>query len=85
MSVSVPAQASAIKSTDRLLSSSLQPNQLPQVVLSEGCHSQLQAFVGSNVASVVAFNLGYLPGGDKSLITRTDTTLAAVEAALEVS
>ncbi|MGD0961032.1 MAG: class I SAM-dependent methyltransferase [Methylomonas sp.] len=27
------------------------------------------------------FNLGYLPGGDKSLITRYDTTLTAVEAA----
>jgi hypothetical protein len=37
-----------------------------------------------NRAALVAFNLGYLPGGDKALITRQDSTTAAVEAALEV-
>lgn len=33
---------------------------------------------------LVAFNLGWLPGGQKSLTTRTDTTLLAVQAALEL-
>ncbi|WP_341328865.1 class I SAM-dependent methyltransferase [Methylotuvimicrobium sp. KM2] len=32
----------------------------------------------------VMFNLGYLPGGDKLLITRTDTTIAALNQALRV-
>lgn len=40
--------------------------------------------MGSNLARVVAFNLGYLPGGDKGVTTATPSTLAAVEAALEV-
>jgi 16S rRNA C1402 N4-methylase RsmH len=31
----------------------------------------------------VMFNLGYLPGGEKTLITRVDTTLSALEQALE--
>ncbi|MBR5858688.1 MAG: rRNA methyltransferase, partial [Clostridia bacterium] len=30
------------------------------------------------------FNLGYLPGGDKTLTTKRETTLAAVEAAIEL-
>lgn len=30
----------------------------------------------------IMFNLGYLPGSDKSLITRTETTLQAVQAAI---
>lgn len=30
----------------------------------------------------IMFNLGYLPGSDKSVITRTETTLAAVNSAL---
>ena len=34
--------------------------------------------------SAVMFNLGYLPGGDKRLITRTVTTLAALRQALAV-
>jgi hypothetical protein len=29
------------------------------------------------------FNLGYLPGGGKTLITRTDTTLLALQVAAE--
>jgi hypothetical protein len=30
---------------------------------------------------LVAFNLGYLPGGDKTIITKPETTLIALEAA----
>lgn len=30
---------------------------------------------------LVAFNLGYLPGGDKEITTMSDTTLLALEAA----
>ncbi len=33
---------------------------------------------------LVAFNLGWLPGGDKSLTTRVDSTLLAVEAGLQL-
>ena len=34
--------------------------------------------------SVVMFNLGYLPGGDKSVITREQTTLSALQQALDI-
>lgn len=34
--------------------------------------------------SAIMFNLGYLPGTDKTLITRTETTMIAVQAALEL-
>ncbi len=47
-------------------------------------HPSAQDIVGSNIARVVAFNLGYLPGGDKSVTTSSNTTLQAVECALEV-
>lgn len=33
---------------------------------------------------LVAFNLGYLPGGDKGIITRSETTLLALEAAKRI-
>eukprot|EP00878_Enallax_costatus_P043655 GHUV01051697.1.p1 GENE.GHUV01051697.1~~GHUV01051697.1.p1 ORF type:complete len:137 (+),score=48.76 GHUV01051697.1:34-411(+) len=57
---------------------------MPELHLQQGCHSQMQQLVGSNVAKLVAFNLGYLPGGDKRIITQAGSTLQAVEAALEV-
>ena len=31
------------------------------------------------------FNLGYLPGGDRNLVTRTDSTLAALEQAVNLT
>ncbi len=34
--------------------------------------------------AAVMFNLGYLPGGEKTLVTRTETTLAAIKAAFEL-
>jgi glyoxylase-like metal-dependent hydrolase (beta-lactamase superfamily II) len=34
--------------------------------------------------SAIMFNLGYLPGTDKTLITRTETTMIAVRQALEL-
>jgi hypothetical protein len=34
--------------------------------------------------SAVMFNLGYLPGGDKSIITRTDSTLPALNSASQL-
>lgn len=46
------------------------------------CHSRLDTIVGGDVAGVIA-NLGYLPGGDQSVVTRTGSTLAALQQALE--
>lgn len=34
--------------------------------------------------AAVMFNLGYLPGSDKSVVTKPETTMRAVEAALEL-
>lgn len=36
------------------------------------------------IAAAVVFNLGYLPGGDKSLTTAEETTLAAVRQAMHL-
>ncbi|MEI6213412.1 MAG: class I SAM-dependent methyltransferase [Desulfuromonadales bacterium] len=38
----------------------------------------------SGPLKAVCFNLGYLPGGDRSLITRPETTLSALEHSLQL-
>ena len=43
-----------------------------------GCHSTLPEVE----ADLVVYNLGYLPGGDKSLTTQVETTLTSVNQAL---
>lgn len=58
-----------------------------RVELIEGDHAELRrrlpASAHGRLAAAV-FNLGYLPGGDKAITTRTDSTLAALEAALDL-
>ncbi len=46
-------------------------------------HSNIKKYVTSPIKAAV-FNLGYLPGGDKSVTTLLDTTLEAVTAAVEL-
>lgn len=57
--------------------------------LSERCelhavgHQRMLDYVSGPVRAVV-FNLGWLPGGDKSVTTRWETTQTAIEAALSL-
>ena len=43
---------------------------------------QLGASEFLGATAVILFNLGWLPGGDHTVITRTDSTLSALEASL---
>lgn len=54
-----------------------------RVVLIHDGHEKMREYVDEVVGGVV-FNLGYLPGGDKTIVTRPETTLAALDAALEL-
>lgn len=54
--------------------------------LSRICHSRLENWLSPAAAgrlAAVIFNLGYLPGGDKSVITHTATSLTAATRCLE--
>ena len=46
-------------------------------------HHRVKEFVDKPVKAGM-FNLGYLPGSDKKITTMRDTTLAAIEAAIEL-
>ncbi len=71
-------QEQAIKNTrERLAAAGL----LPRVTLVQADHSDLARYINSPVAAVM-FNLGYLPGGDHNLVTKPETTVRAVQAAL---
>lgn len=64
-----------------------QQDLLRRVTLFPACHADMardipQEFRGR--IGAVMFNLGYLPGADKSIITQTQTTLPAIAAACEL-
>ncbi|WP_034550941.1 tRNA (mnm(5)s(2)U34)-methyltransferase [Carnobacterium funditum] len=70
-------QAQAIKTTkEKLLFTGL----LQQVSLYNEGHEKLNLFVPANIEIAAAvFNLGYLPTGDKQIITKGETTIQAIE------
>ncbi|QQL44832.1 class I SAM-dependent methyltransferase [Sulfuriroseicoccus oceanibius] len=53
-----------------------------RVELHCGSHDGLAEILDGREVSAVVFNLGYLPGGDKEVITHSDSTMVALEAAL---
>jgi hypothetical protein len=49
-----------------------------------GCHSQFPEEIQSKSVKLIVYNLGYLPGGDKTLTTLSETTLLSVKRALDL-
>ncbi|MCT4613003.1 MAG: class I SAM-dependent methyltransferase [Clostridia bacterium] len=46
-------------------------------------HQNMDKYVSESI-DVVVFNLGYLPKGDKNLITKKDTTIIAIEKSMDL-
>ncbi|XP_028799610.1 uncharacterized protein LOC114754937 [Neltuma alba] len=78
-------QKGALDMTSSLLDESLNPTEKQLIKLFNVCHSKMEEVIPSHASvRLVAFNLGYLPGGDKEIVTRSETTLQALEAAKRI-
>ena len=74
-------QTAAIEATRRLLRTK---DLMTRVTLHHLGHEKMEEVLPSDLpgrVSVVTFNLGYLPGGDKAITTTADSTLRALAAA----
>ncbi|KAL5977124.1 hypothetical protein ACLOJK_021466 [Asimina triloba] len=81
----IDIQVSALENTSSLLDESVTPKEKELVKLFHLCHSRMEDVIPKDSAvRLVAFNLGYLPGGDKAIITTSRTTLPALEAASRI-
>lgn len=74
-------QKEALASTRSLLEKEV-PHLLPRVTFVEGCHSRFHCDAVD--VALVVYNLGYLPGGDKNITTKTHSTLASLYQAQEI-
>ncbi|CAK7355420.1 unnamed protein product [Dovyalis caffra] len=78
-------QRDALESTSSLLDESVPLKEKESVTLFSICHSRMEEIVPENSpVRLVAFNLGYLPGGDKKITTISETTRLALEAAKKI-
>jgi len=53
-----------------------------QVILDS--HANMEQYAGAESADCVVFNFGRLPGGDPTIFTRADSSLAAIDAGLRI-
>lgn len=72
-------QPQAVASTEALL----KEHGYSHVNLILDSHSNLKQYLSTSIEAGI-FNLGYLPGGDKSVATSTESTLKALEDALSL-
>lgn len=75
-------QEKALQNTKALLLEQA-PDFFPFVQFQLGSHENL-ALPENSKLKLVVYNLGYLPGGDKSFTTQTHSTLISVQKALEL-
>ncbi|MFX4260958.1 tRNA (mnm(5)s(2)U34)-methyltransferase [Pelotomaculum propionicicum] len=77
---SFDTQETAIQSTRLLLE---REGLADRVTLIKSGHEDMEEYVSGPVDAVI-FNLGYLPGGDHSFVTRPEPTVRALESALRL-
>lgn len=87
--------ARTVGATGRVLAFDIQPAAVEStraLLASEGLdaevvrasHADMTQYASPESADCILFNLGYLPGGDHTVYTRAESTIAAVEAGLDI-
>lgn len=61
----------------------IREKKLQNVVTIRDGHENIDLYIKDKIGAAV-FNLGYLPGGNPSIITRPDTTITAIKKCLEL-
>ncbi len=78
--IAIDVQQPALDNTRHLL------KEFPenQITLINSCHSKIAEITDSKNIKLIVFNLGYLPGGDKSITTNLTTTITAIKASIDL-
>ncbi|MBA3815323.1 MAG: class I SAM-dependent methyltransferase [Parachlamydiaceae bacterium] len=75
-------QMDAIEATRARLKEVFAEDVMQYIHLSKQCHSSFPDYFEMESVALIVYNLGYLPGGNKSLTTMSSTTIQSLEAAL---
>ena len=77
-------QQAALDNSTKLLKENLTQDQNTRIELIQGCHSKFPEGILPETVKLIVYNLGYLPGGDKSKTTLVSTTLESIQQALKL-
>ena len=82
--VGLDVQTQAIENTLALLQNNLPQELLTQVHLFQQSHDNFPDIAYQKKISLIVYNLGYLPGGDKRLTTACSSTVKSIQKALDL-
>lgn len=82
--IGLDVQQEALDQTTKLLKNSFPESYLSRVLLNRRCHADLASLPLPVAPRLIVYNLGYLPGGNKSITTQTPTTLQSLKSAMKL-
>lgn len=80
----IDIQAKAIESCQHHLANHLIPEVYSRIQFIQGCHSRIPAEIPRQSVALIVYNLGYLPGSDKQVVTTNATTIQSLENSLSL-
>lgn len=80
LTIGLDLQQCAIDKT----ASHLRSGSVGRVALYRMCHADIDRIPLPSPPRLIVYNLGYLPGGDKTIVTQTATTLQSLEKAIHL-
>lgn len=80
--IAIDSQQQALDKAKELLETQISSEWLSCISFYHQCHSSFPNHIGKESVSLVVYNLGYLPGGNKNLTTVSETTIQSLKAAL---
>lgn len=81
---SIDIQSKALAEAERMAKEYLSEPEQAAIQWILGSHEVFPAEISPASVKLIVYNLGYLPGGDKSLVTRTETTLKSLQKAQDL-
>jgi hypothetical protein len=78
----IDKQLQALEETKKRLSCELENDIFKLAHFFHQCHSAFPSCISPVSASMIVYNLGYLPKGNKEITTKSETTIKSLEAAL---
>lgn len=77
-------QLEALEKAQHYLQELISLEEFSRIKFVEGCHSQFPKEIQPDSVKLIVYNLGYLPGGDKSVTTRVESTKRSLLNAMEL-
>lgn len=74
-------QCQAVEHTRSLLAASLGAQEMCRAHIIQHSHTSFPKTISEGSVKLIVYNLGYLPGGDKTITTCVDSTLQSIQAA----